>query len=86
MKNEVTLQGLTEGLTDLKKPADICRSESETRSHLVYARGERERWSQVGYSAEMIEMREAKERGTEERERWRDGIRVRAKEKVENVV
>ena len=53
---------------------------------MVYARGERERWSQVGYSAEMIEMREAKERGTEERERWRDGIRVRAKEKVENVV
>ena len=37
---------------------------------MVYARGERERWSQVGYSAEMIEMREARERGTErERER-----------------
>ena len=36
---------------------------------MVYARGEREKWSQVGYSAEMIEMREAKERGTEERER-----------------
>ena len=55
---------------------------------MVYARGEREKWSQVGYSAEMIEMREARERGTEERERerWRDGVRVRAKEKVENVV
>ena len=36
---------------------------------MVYARGEREKWSQVGYSAEMIEMREA--RGTErEIERW----------------
>ena len=25
VKNEVTLQELTEGLTDLKKPVDICR-------------------------------------------------------------
>ena len=51
---------------------------------MVYARGERERWSQVGYSAEMIEMREARERGTErerEMERWNQSTSKRKRGK-----